>query len=376
MRVVRVRVVIVADRFGGQLGAPAAAQAIAHGWCRQAPHDDVEAHPLSDGAAGFLDAVTALPGVSTVPVVVDGPGGGEVPAQIALREGDGAVRTAYLDASHAAGRHLANEAALARPERLSSAGVGQLLLAAREQDVGRIVLGVADLACHDAGLGLLQALGAGEDLTGLPAVVQQWRGTSLVLAVATQAPLTGFHGASAALGSEHGVDALKTQELEGLVGRLTERVEGVLPSSKDLLTGARRRPERKPGAGAGGGVGYAVQLLGARTAPGAQLLLDEIGLRDRLAGALVVLATARYDGRTVHDGVVAEVATAALDAASPTVVLAEQVLVGRREGMSLGVSGSYGLRAGEDLGDLAARVARTWSPPSAHDIPPAPRDPA
>lgn len=370
------RVVIIADRFGEQRGAPAAAHAIAHGWCQQASHDDVEAHPLSDGGAGFLDAVTALPGVSTVPVVVDGPGGGEVPAQIALREGEGAVRTAYLDASHAAGRHLADGAALAQPERLSSAGVGQLLLAAREQDAGRIVLGVGDLACHDAGLGLLRALGAGEDLTELPTVVQEWRGVSLVLAAATRAPLTGFHGASAALASEHGVDASKTQELEGLVGRLTERVDRLLPSPNDLLTGMRRRPEREPGAGAGGGVGYAVQLLGARTAPGAQLLLQETGVGARLPGALVVLATARYDVRTVHDGVVAEAATAALEAAAPTVVLAQEVLVGRREGMSLGVSGSYGLRAGEDLDDLAARVARTWSPPPAHDIPRAPQCPA
>ncbi len=372
------RVVIVADRFGEQLGAPTVAQAVAEGWCRQAPHDDVEAHPLSDGGAGFLDALTVLLGVSTVPVVVDGPSGGEVPAQIALRESadEAGVGTAYLDSSHAAGRHLVDEAALAHPDRLSSAGVGQLLLAAREQDVGRIVLGVGDLACHDAGRGLLQALGAGANLARLPDVVQEWRGVSLVLALATQAPLTGFHGASAALGTEHGLEATKTQELEGLFGQLTERVDRVLPSPKDLLTGLRRRPEREPGAGTGGGVGYAVQLLGARTAPGAQLLLDETGLRHRLPGALVVLATARYDGRTVHDGVVAEVATAALEAAAPTVVLAEQVLVGRREGMSLGVSGSYGLRAGEDLGDLAARVARTWSPPPRPDIPRAPQHPA
>lgn len=355
------RVVIVADRFGAELGAAAVGEALARGWSRRAPHDLVEAHPLSDGGSGFLDAVTALPGVSTVPVVVDGPSGGAVPAQIAVREGP--VRTAYLDASHAAGRHLADQLALARPDRLSSAGIGQLLLAAREQEVDRIVLGVGDLACHDAGLGLLRALGAGADLGELRDVVHAWRGMSLLLAVATRAPLTGFHGASAALGTEHGLPAVLTQQLEGRIGELTEHVDRALPSPKDLLTGVRRRPEREPGAGAGGGVGYAVQLLGARTEPGARLLLAETGVGGRLAGALVVLATRCYDGRTVHDGVVAEAASAALEVAAPAVVLAGQALVGRREGMSLGISGSYGLRAGEDLSDLAARVARTWSPP-------------
>lgn len=365
---------IVADRIGEQLGAPTAARAIADGWRRRAPHDEVEAHPMSDGGPGFLDAVTALPGVSTVPVVVDGPSGGEVPAQIAVREG--AVHTAYLDASHAAGRHLVDRTALTRPDRLSSAGVGRLLLAARELGAQRIVLGVGDLACHDAGIGLLRALGAGDDLVGLRDVVHAWRGVSLLLATATRAPLTGFDGASAALGSEHGLPAPLTQQLERHIGEQTDRVDRALPSPKDLLTGVRLRPGREPGAGAGGGVGYAVQLLGARTEPGARLLLEETGVGARLAGALVVLATGRYDGRTVHDGVVAETASAALEAAAPTVVLAGEVLVGRREGMSLGVSGSYGMRAGEDLSDLAARVARTWSPPPAHDIPRAPPDPA
>lgn len=368
------RVLIVADRFGDELGAPGAGEALARGWRRQAPHDLVEVHPLSDGGPGFLDAVAHLPGVSTVPVVVHGPSGTEVPAQIAVR--DGAVRTAYLDASHAAGRHLVDAAGLAQPDRLSSAGVGALLLAAREQAPDRIVLGVGDLACHDGGLGLLQALGAGDDLAHLQDVVQAWHGVSLVLATATGAPLTGFHGASAALGSEHGLPAPVTQQLERQIGELTERVQRALPTPRDLLTGGPRRREREPGAGAGGGVGYAVQLLGARTEPGARLLLEDTGLRARLAGTLVVPATGCYDWRTVHDGVVAETASAALQVAAPTVVLAGEVMVGRREGMSLGISGSYGRRAGEDLSDLAARVARTWSPPPTPDIPGAPPDPA
>ena len=59
---------------------------------------------------------------------------------------------------------------------------------------------------------------------------------------------------------------------------------------------------------------------------------------------------------------VADTARAALETATPTVVLADSVAVGRREGMSLGVSGSYERRPGEALGDLAARVARTWTP--------------
>ena len=68
------------------------------------------------------------------------------------------------------------------------------------------------------------------------------------------------------------------------------------------------------------------------------------------------------------------VAVAALDAGLPSVVLAGQVLVGRRETMGLGISGTYAVAETREeidaaildpVGTLrarAARVARTWSP--------------
>ncbi len=76
-----------------------------------------------------------------------------------------------------------------------------------------------------------------------------------------------------------------------------------------------------------------------------------------------MLVTQRYDWHSIASGVVADTARIALDAACPAVLLAEEVLVGRREGMSLGISGSYALRAGETMSHMGARVARTWSPP-------------
>ncbi|MGB3827558.1 MAG: glycerate kinase [Ornithinimicrobium sp.] len=359
---------VIADRFGPEDGRSArhVARDVATGWLEAAPHDVVEQHAISDGSAGFIDAVSAI-AHETAPVVIDGPyrgpadGGGSVPAQIAL-----AGETAYIEVAHVVGRHLVpdgmdDETSL----QATSAGVGELLLAARDTGARRIVVGVGiDVACHDGGRGLLQALGAGPDLEALPQVCADWSGTSLVLATASQMPLTGFHGASAALASEHGVSPQISQRMEGLIGGYTERVDAALGGrrSPDLLTGAPRRREREPGAGAGGGVGYALQILGAQTVPGAAALLNELDVPSRLAGSLVVMVTQRYDWHSVAAGAVAETARAALEAAAPTVLLAEEVLVGRREGMSLGISGAYALRADETLSAIGARIARTWSP--------------
>lgn len=356
------RVVVVADRSGGRLPAGAAVE-VAQGWAARAPHVAVEAHESHDGGAGLAALAAERLGGTLHPVVVPGPTGEDVPAAVAVVAGERGP-TAYLDTAEVAGRQLVHPDRLRDPHGLSSAGVGRLLELARDLGVRRVVVGVGPLACHDGGTGLLQTLGAGADLASLRQVRAAWAGTGLMLATTTESALLGFHGASASLG-DLGVAPDVTQRLEGELGGLTDRVNALLPPSRDLLTGLPRRPEREPGSGAGGGVGYALQLLGARTDTGARLLLDELGIRPRLPGALLVLLTASYDYTTVHDGVVADTARAALESATPTVVLAQEVSVGRREGMSLGVSGTYEVRAGEDLAALAGRVARTWTPPPA-----------
>lgn len=350
------RVVLATGQYADPPGPVAAAAQLAEGWRRHAPDDEVVPAPVSDGGSGFVEVLAHALAATPAPVVVTGPDGGQVPAQLLQHDG-----TAYLEAGQAAGRHLVGAGQLADPASLTSRGIGELVAAALDAGATRVVIGCGDLACHDGGVGMLQALGAGDDLSGLPQVRERLRGTTLVLAHATPLPLTGFHGASAALGTEHGVPAALTQTLEEELGLLTDRVNAVLPPQRDLLTGQRIRAERTEGAGVGGGVGYAAILLGAQPVPGARFVLEETGLARLLPGALVVTGQAAYDWRSVHDGVIPEVATAALEVAAPSIVLAEQVLVGRREGMSLGISAAYHPR-GEDLAGLAERVARTWSP--------------
>lgn len=366
------RVVLATGQYADTPGPLAAAASLADGWHRHAPGDHVIVAPVSDGGSGFVEVIAHALDVQPTPVVVTGPTGEQVPAQLLLHEG-----SAYVEAGQAAGRHLATEVLeAARGEgagdsgsagaeqlaSLTSRGVGELVAAALDAGARRIVLGCGDLASHDGGVGMLQALGAGEDLGDLPAVRDRLREVTLVLAHATPLPLTGFHGASAALGTEHGVPPHVTQRLEEQLGVLTERVNRLLLPRKDLLTGKMLRPERTEGAGVGGGVGYAALLLGAQPVVGASFVIQEIGLADVLPGALVVTGSTAYDWHSVHDGVIAEVARAALEVGAPSIVMAQEVLVGRREGMSLGVSGAYEPRDGEDLADLAERVARTWSP--------------
>jgi len=116
-------------------------------------------------------------------------------------------------------------------------------------------------------------------------------------------------------------------------------------------------------------------LVGGRRVSGVESVLEAVGFPDRLRAVdLVVTGEGTFDWQSLRGKVVAGVAQAALAAAVPTVVIAGQALVGRREAMALGISGTYAVAERPDQvsaaladpsGTLAARarrVATTWSP--------------
>jgi glycerate kinase len=165
------------------------------------------------------------------------------------------------------------------------------------------------------------------------------------------------------------------QALEGALGRYAEVVRRTAPEPTDLLTGKPRRLDKEPGAGAAGGLGYALYLLGGIRVSGVEEVLRAVGFRDLAAAAdLVVTGEGCFDWSSLQGKVVAGVAATALETATPSVVIAGQTLVGRREAMTLGLSGTYAVAdtpaqleaaMADPVGTLrarAVRVAATWSP--------------
>lgn len=384
-------VLIAPDSFTGTLTATQAAEAMAQGWREAAPEDLLTLMPLSDGGPGFLDVLAgSVLDTSTVVVTVADPLGREVPAAVLLT-GAAGRRTAYVEAAQAVGLHL-----LAADERnpavTSTWGVGQLLEAALAEGAERIVVGLGGSATNDGGAGMLARLGAGsaEDLgrgglalarlgedalPGLASVRARFAGTELLVASASDAPLLGFHGASAVHAPRKGASPELAQQLESALGRLTEVVHRTVPPRTDLMTGQPRRVEREPGAGAGGGLGYALMLLGARRVSGVEEVLGAVGFPGMVAAAdLVVTGEGCFDWQSLRGSVIAGVAGTGLESATPTLVVAGQVSVGRRDAMALGLSGMYAVAetpaeveaaVADPVGTLAARVARiatTWSP--------------
>ncbi len=378
------RVLVAPDCFTGTLTAAQAAAAIAEGWARQSPHDEIALCPLSDGGPGFVDVLHSVLGGQLVAATVTGPLGEPVPAAFLITG-----TTAYLESAQACGLHLVPEHRR-DPQVTTTAGVGELVLCARDLGATRIVVGLGGSATNDAGAGLLAAM-AGLDgasaatgaqwrsggaalrgaeaaeLAWLPGLRAAWADVELVLASDVDSPLLGFHGASAGFAAQKGATAEQAQELERCLGDFAAAATRALE-----LPG---KPGAEPGAGAAGGLGFALLLLGARRISGVQAVLDAVGFAARVAAAdLVVTGEGRFDWQSLRGKVVAGVAAAGLVTGTPVVVVAGQVLVGRREAQVIGVESAYPVARTPKqiaaaltdpyatLAERAQRVARTWSP--------------
>ncbi|MEO6143143.1 MAG: glycerate kinase [Dermatophilaceae bacterium] len=384
------RVLIAPDCFAGALTAGQAAEAIAEGWRRSAAQDDLTLLPLSGGGPGFLDVLSRSMAGTTVSVTVADPLGRPVPAAILIVDADRG-RTAYIESEQACGLQL-----LAEDERnpmvTSTYGVGQLIEAALGQGATRVVVGLGGSGTHDGGAGMLAALGAGDPdalaaggaklgvlpvvaIQGLTVVRERLRSIEVVLATDIASPLLGFHGASALFATQKGATPEMAQELESALGHFSEVVRKVAVSGMDLLAGKELRLDREQGAGAAGGLGYGLLLLGGHRVSGVQTVLEAVGFAEAVGTTdLVVTGEGMLDWQSLRGKVVAGVAEAALARAKPAVVIAGQVLVGRRETMSLGISGIYAVAenpaqiaaaTADPAGTLSARtqrVATTWSP--------------
>ncbi len=372
----RVRVVIAPDHFGGPLSSRVATAALAQGWTERG--HEVVGVPMSDGGAGLVEAVHAARGGDLVALTLPGAVGvADRPATV-LHVPGRSGGTAYAEASVA----LDGVGTAADPLTLarggSSAAAADLLVGALGTGARRVVLGVGAVAVHDGGAGFLSRL---TDLVGesggaaptegaalgarLPALRRALAGTEIVVAAATDIPLLGLHGAGASLSERPGIDAADAQAIERDVAAFAADLEEAAAraadgaatrgsgAGSDLLAGARahaghRHAERPAPArratysGAGGGLAFALALLGARVLAGSDVVATEVGLDDRIADAdLVVTGTAVLDGDALHEGVPAAVGSRAMTHGLPVVAIAHEVHVNRRELARVGISAAY-----------------------------------
>ncbi|HSS68445.1 MAG TPA: glycerate kinase [Nocardioidaceae bacterium] len=362
------RVLIAPDSFGGTLTAVEAAEAIASGWRRRAPADELVLAPMSAGGAGFVDVVHANVGGDLVGVVVRSARGVDaepMPATVLVVDDIAYVECAQVSAGGSRGD----------AETATSYGVGQLIDAALAAGARTVVVGLADFFVGDGGAGVLAALGAAStpsdallggpralatlDVVELVAVHERVAGAAIVGARDLDIPLLGLRGTTNLTGAARGLPADRLQAVDAQLERLADATD--------------RRLAGAQGAGAGGGVGFAILLAGGTCVDGVSVTADAIGLATLARSVdLVVTGEGSFDFESRSGTVPGGVAAVAGQAVRPCIALAGRVLVGARETRALGVESAYAVddlvgvdeaanSPAESLAALAERVARTWS---------------
>ncbi|MFC4561558.1 glycerate kinase [Nocardiopsis mangrovi] len=365
------RIIIAPDKFAGTLTALEAAQAVADGWRSADPTVDAELVPLSDGGPGFVEVLHTALGGTLAQATVTGPLGDPVQAAYLL-DGD----TAYIESAQACGLHLVPPDAR-DAGRTTTLGVGELIAHAIAAGARTLVVGLGGSSTNDGGAGMLAALGAGPRdaltrgggalaaLTGeidLGPARAATGGVTLIAATDVDNPLLGLHGASAVFGPQKGADDNEVQRLDAALAAFADATE---PG------GALRDA---PGAGAAGGLGYALLLLGGTVESGVARVLAAVGLDRLAAGAdLVITGEGSFDFQSLRGKLPHGVARAAAAHGVPCVVTAGVVSVGRAEAAAAGITETYSLvesagsteaaltRSAEELRGLAAQVARRWT---------------
>ena len=369
------KILLVPDSFKGTLSSRQVCQVMAGQLRRFFPQAQVKSIPVADGGEGSVEAFLAAAGGERRTRTVTGPFGEPVEAFYGIL-GDG--RTAVIEMAACAGLPLA-EGRL-NPERATTYGVGELLLAAKEAGCTKAILGLGGSCTNDGGVGAAAALGAkftradgaafipsGGTLGEIAAldvspVAQALQGMELTAMCDIDNPLYGEAGAAVVFAPQKGADAAMVARLDaGLrhLGQVSARCLG-------------RDFSHLPGAGAAGGLGFGMAAFcGAQLRMGIDAVLDAVGFDSLLPGTDVVFTgEGKIDSQSARGKVVSGVAARCRKAGVPVVAVVGQIGQGFEEMYQQGLTAVFSINraaqpfaesrfhAGENLALTMENIAR------------------
>ena len=300
------RVVVAPDSYKGSVSAVGVAAALERGVLRVFPQAEVRKIPIADGGEGTVEALVTATGGQIRQARVRGPLGEPVDACWGIL-GDG--QTAVIEMAAASGLPLVPQDR--RDPRITTTyGTGELIRAALDEGLRRIIIGIGGSATNDGGTGMAQALGAkflaadGAELApGGGALVKlktmdlsgldpRLAATEITVACDVDNPLCGSRGASAVFGPQKGATPAMVAELDSALAHFAECAQAA--TERDVAELA--------GAGAAGGLGAGLLFFTpAKLRPGVEIVLEAVKFAEVVKGAaFVITGEGRTDFQTAY----------------------------------------------------------------------------
>lgn len=305
--------------------------------------------PMADGGEGTVQSLVDATNGSIKKVEALDPLGRKIEAFYGI-SGDG--KQAVIEMAAASGLEL-----LKSDERdamsATSWGLGDLIRAALDEKVERILIGIGGSATNDAGAGMLQSLGGKlldasgqqipcggvglKDLDKMDVSELDPRLKDVVIEVACDVinPLTGVDGASYVYGPQKGASEEQVEKLDQYLKHFAKVVR------RDLDIDI----EDEPGAGAAGGIGGALlAFFNAELRRGGELITEMLALEDTVKDAdLVITGEGGINHQTIFGKTPIVVAKIAKKYDIPVIALVGSISEGHEEVYEHGIDAVFSI---------------------------------
>lgn len=325
------KIVLAIDSFKGCLSSKEIEQCIAEEIHRILPSCQTVCIPIADGGEGMLDTLIEATQGTFVSTQAHDPLMRIRPARYGIL---GDQRTAIIEMAEING--LTTLSPIERnPMKTSTYGTGELIKDALEKGFRRFIIGIGGSATNDAGMGMMQALGAhlydkqGNELEQGGKIMEQiahidlnhlhpaLKEATFIVACDVQNPFCGPQGAAYVFARQKGASEEQIRQLDEGMRHLALLIERDFSYNINKVKGA----------GAAGGLGGAfATFLQAHLQSGIDLLLDAVDFDRKITNAdWIITGEGKADRQTAEGKVPAGVLKRAKKANIPVMLIAGKV---------------------------------------------------
>ena len=305
--------ILIPDSFKGTLSSEQICEIAKEKVEKHFPDAETACVPVADGGEGSVDAFLTALGGSKVSVTVKNPYFEDMESYYGvIHEG----KTAVIEMASCAGLPLVEDRK--NPKLTTTYGVGQLILAAAESGVEKIIVGLGGSSTNDGGCGAAAAVGikfydkdgkefvptggttadiAKIDVSGRAKVLDQ---VEIVTMCDIDNPMYGPTGASYIFGPQKGADEAMVEELDA----------GIKNLSRVIAEATGEDISQVPGTGAAGAMGAGmIAFFGSRLQMGIQTVLDTVNFDEMIKDAdYIFTGEGKLDSQSLRGKVVIGIA--------------------------------------------------------------------
>lgn len=319
------KVLIAPDKFKGTLTALQAALAIKRGWKRMHPRDEVAVLPVSDGGDGFGEVMSCLLNCRSLRIKALNAAHEPCLTKYWYNKGNS---IAIVESARVIGLAMLPPGKY-HPFELDTHGLGVILKKIAEKKPQRLIIGLGGSATNDGGFGMVRALGF-KFLNRNGDEIQKWTELvnlktiilpkhpinfkEVIAAVDVKNYLLGAKGASRIYGPQKGLKPEDIPFAEKNLKQLTRVFRQTF----------NHDPSKVPGAGAAGGLGYALMaFLNAKVESGFEIFSRFSDLEEKIKRAdVVITGEGSFDRSSLMGKGVGEIAKLCRKYKKPCIMLA------------------------------------------------------